>query len=235
MLWSGLRTAACMRCWKLCKENQGSYSIHYFAGVKMASSSLSESREWLTPGSCGYFLPVGEDVREMYSCHLFFLNIRGLLRTATNLHPRRNCWAEMEMLLTVESASWNVYCIHYHVAGGGYKHTENLLVAARRVMQYAAARGPQILFSAIAKISCVFHETDFVPLSEMPKVQNLNSGFCILTVAPATRSLSHWDDEHLRCFCSAFPHLQPSSMWWPYEAITGLGLQLLGLFVTKIK
>lgn len=132
----------------------------------------------------------------MYSCHLFFLNIWGLFRTATNLHPRRNCWAEMEMLLTVESASWNVYCIHYHVAEGGYEHTKNLFVPARRVMQYAAALGPRILFSAIAKTNFVFREIDFVSLSEMPRMQNLNSDVCILTVAPAARSLSRWDDEH---------------------------------------
>ena len=226
--------SAVLNTW--CAENHAGkiqvyYSIRYFTSVKEAG--LSEGRDWPALGSL-LRVAFASGRRLMWNMLLssVFSERLSLLRmAATNLHPGSNCWAKMETLLTVTSTSWNMYCIYYHVAGGGCKHIESLPVTAERVIGEDAALGPRVLFPAFA-------ETGFVPwkaLSEVPEEQSLKPGICMLPMAPPAHCLNCWRDERRRCFCSVFPHLQSTWMWQPFKAITGLGLQMLGLFVTRLK
>lgn len=139
--------------WKPCREKCRFITASITLLVR---SGLAEGRDRPPSTSCYLeLLPVGEVLHETCSCHLlyiFFLfpNVWGsLITVTTNLYPRRKCWAEMEMLLTLMSAGGNMFCIYYHTAGGVCKCLEILPATARRAMREDAAWGPLLLLKQV--------------------------------------------------------------------------------------
>lgn len=142
------------KCWThhVLKTMQGKmqvyHCIYYSASEKWSSRGQGPATlDILLPRtSASGWSPTWNMLLSSFVYFFLFLNVWGLLRTVTtNLYPRRKCWAEMEMLLTLMSAGGNMFCIYYHSAGGVCKCLEILPATARRAMREDAAWGPLLL------------------------------------------------------------------------------------------